>query len=236
MARIPRIVAPGLPHHIVQRGSRRQHTFFYEKDYSNYIEIMAEKCRRHGVEIWAYCLMPNHVHLIAVPQKEDGLRKAIGEAHKQYTEKVNQREGWHGHLWQGRFSSYVMDESYLIVATRYISMNPVRARIVKSPEEYPWSSARSYKTARDDCLVRVKPLSDLIGNWDHFIHGPITNKDLAIIQRHERTGRPLGDSNFLAKLEKRLGKIIRPGKRGPRKKMETTKNLATCPTAGQGPC
>ncbi len=218
MARIPRIVASGLPHHILQRGSRRQQTFFYEKDYSNFIEILAEKCRRHGVEIWVYCLMPNHVHLIAVPQNENGLRKAKGEAHKQYAEKVNQREGWHGHLWQGRFSSYVMDENHLIVAARYISMNPVRARIVKSPEEYPWSSARSYKTGRDDYLVRVKPLLDIIGNWENFIAGPITHKDLTIIKRHERTGRPLGDSLFLTELENRLDKIIRPGKRGPKKK------------------
>jgi putative transposase len=221
MARIPRIVAPGLPHHIVQRGSRRQRTFFDEWDYSKYLEIMSERCNRHGVEIWSYCLMPNHVHLIAVPQGENDLRKAIGEAHKRYTERINQREGWRGHLWQERFSSYVMDEKYLMATVRYIALNPVRAGIVNIPEEYPWSSAQAHKTGQDDRLVRVKPLSDIIGNWENFINDPITNRDLNIIRRHEKNGRPLGEANFIEDLEKKLGKIIRPRKRGPRKKCET---------------
>ena len=134
------------------------------------LKLWQNRCARHEVEIWVYCLMPNHVHLIAVPHGEDGLRKAIGEAHKQYTEKINLREGWRGHLWQGRFASYVLDKSYLVVASRYVVLNPVRARIVKSPEEYPWSSARAYKTGRDDRMVKVKPLSKIIGNWENFIN------------------------------------------------------------------
>jgi putative transposase len=220
MARIPRIVAPGLPHHVVQRGNRRQQTFFHDMDYQSYIHILAEKCNRHRVEIWAYCLMPNHVHLIAIPQEEDSLRKAIGEAHKLYSEKINQREGWSGHLWQGRFSSYVMDEPYLIVATRYITLNPVRAGLVKFPEEYFWSSAHCYKTGLDDRLVRVKALSDIIGNWENFIGVPVTDKDLTAFQQHERTGRPLGSQNFLFNLSKKLGQAVLPGKRGPKIKCE----------------
>jgi len=111
MPRIARVVAPGFPHHITQRGNRRQETFFRDEDYVAYKSLLSEWCQRHGVDIWAYCLMPNHVHMIAVPQDEDGLRLAVGEAHRRYTREINFREGWRGHLWQGRFASFPMDES-----------------------------------------------------------------------------------------------------------------------------
>jgi REP element-mobilizing transposase RayT len=110
MARFARVVVPGIPHHITQRGNRRQTTFFNDRDYLAYIELMAEWCEHHDVEIWAYCLMPNHVHLVAVPGGEHSLRLAMGNAHRRYTRRVNVREGWTGHLWQGRFASFPMDE------------------------------------------------------------------------------------------------------------------------------
>lgn len=109
MARLARVVIPGLPHHITQRGNRRQQTFFNDGDYAAYLELMSEWCRDQGVEIWSYCLMPNHTHLIAVPSTKDGLRWAIGEAHRRYTRRINFRETWRGYLWQGRFASFVMD-------------------------------------------------------------------------------------------------------------------------------
>ena len=143
MPRIARAAAVGIPHPVTQGGNRRQPTFFGEDDYQNYLSLIAQWCLRWGVEIWAYCLMPNHVHLIAVPSAEDGLRRAIGEAHRRYTRAVNFREGWRGHLWQGRFSSHAMEERYLLAAVRYIELNPVRAALVRKPEEYRWSSASS---------------------------------------------------------------------------------------------
>ena len=130
MARLARLVIPGLPHHVTQRGNRRQQTFFNDGDYAAYLELMAEWCREEGVEIWGYCLMPNHVHLIAVPKTEDGLRRAIGEAHRRYTRRINFREKWRGYLWQGRFASFIMDEPYLLAAARYVELNPVRAKLV----------------------------------------------------------------------------------------------------------
>ena len=96
MARLARVVAPGLPHHVTQRGNRRQQTFFCDEDYESYLQLMAQFCKAEKVEVWAYCLMPNHVHLIAVPQSAEGLRRAIGEAHRRYTRMVNFREGWRG--------------------------------------------------------------------------------------------------------------------------------------------
>src|SRR3990172_7401077 len=133
MARLARVVVPGYPHHVTQRGNRRQATFFDDDDYQAYRDLMAEWCRRCGVRVWAYCLMPNHVHLIAVPGSPEALRQAVGEAHRRYTRLVNFREGWRGHLWQGRFASFVMDEGHLLAAARYVERSPVRAGLVTEP-------------------------------------------------------------------------------------------------------
>ena len=94
MARIARVVAPGIPHHVTQRGNRRQQTFFNDEDYQTYLVLMSEWCLKYDVKIWAYCLMPNHIPLIAVPQTKQGLNLAIGEAHRRYTRRTNFREGW----------------------------------------------------------------------------------------------------------------------------------------------
>ena len=117
-------MAPGVPHHITQRGSRRQQTFFCEEDYKAYLHLMAEWCSRWKVEVWAYCLMPNHVHLIAVPPSKEALTGAVAETHRRYTCRVNLREGWTGHLWQGRFSSFPLDEARLYTAASCIKLNP----------------------------------------------------------------------------------------------------------------
>jgi putative transposase len=114
MARLARVVAPGFAQHITQRGNRRQQTFFCDEDYQSYLERMAGWCSVLEVEILAYCLMPNHVHLIVLPQSADRLGRAIGEAHRRYTRMVNFREGWRGHLWKGRFASFVLDEPQTI--------------------------------------------------------------------------------------------------------------------------
>jgi putative transposase len=143
MARIARVIAPGFPHHVTQRGNRRQQTFFGDKDYRAYVNLLPEHCLAHGVLIWGWCLRPNHVHLIAVPATEAGLRLAIGKTHRHYTRRVNSREGWRRHLRQGRFSSCPMDEDYLVAAARYADLNPVRAGLVSRPEAWPWSSAAS---------------------------------------------------------------------------------------------
>src|SRR5262249_20206153 len=139
MARLARVVVPGVPHHITQRGNRRQRTFFCDEDYHCYLELMAQWCGAHEVEVWAYCLMPNHVHLIAVPRTAEGLTRAIGEAHLRYSRMITFREKWRGHLWQGRFASYVLDEPYLPTAARYVELNPVRAGLIESPSRYRWS-------------------------------------------------------------------------------------------------
>lgn len=162
--------------------------------------------------------MPNHVHLIAVPQSEEGLRRAIGEAHRRYTRRINFREGWRGHLWQGRFSSFPMDETYLLAAARYVELNPVRAKLVDSPDAYKWSSAVAHHEGRDDELVKVSPLLGLVGNWQEFLSQAAPQDQAEAFRRHERTGRPLGSEGFVAKIEKALGCILQRRKPGPKRK------------------
>ncbi len=214
MARIARVVAPGISHHITQRGNRRQETFFCNDDYERYKELMSRWCIKRGVDIWAYCLMPNHVHLIAVPDSEESLRIAIGEAHRRYTGHINFRENWRGHLWQSRFASYPMDESYLLAAAKYIEMNPVRAGLSVTPVSYRWSSADAHLSGSDDGLVKAGPLSGIVGDWKAFLEEAESEPELKILRLHERTGRPLGSDNFLFRLEDNVGRILKKQKHG----------------------
>ena len=214
MPRVARLVVPGLPHHVTQRGNRRQQTFFCDEDYAAYVELMAEWCAERGVEIWAYCLMPNHIHLIAVPQSEDGLARAIGEAHRRYTRRINFREKWRGYLWQGRFASFVMDEPYLLAAARYVELNPVRAGLVSDAPDWRFSSARPHLVGRDDPLVRVAPLLAMVADWRGFLDSAIPEKELCDLREHGRTGYPLGSPAFVERLEQTFGRNLRPGKPG----------------------
>lgn len=218
MARIARVVAAGIPHHITQRGNRRQQTFFCEDDYREYILLMAEWSHKYAIQVWAYCLMTNHVHLIVVPESEESLRRGIGEAHRRYTRRINFREGWRGHLWQGRFSSFPLDENYLLAVARYIERNPVRAGIAEKPWEYPWSSASAHLAAKDDLLVKVLPLLGMVGDWKEFLSGEDEEREIKEIRRHERTGRPLGKDGFISALEKSLGRMLQYQKTGPKGK------------------
>jgi putative transposase len=214
MARLPRIVIPGFPHHVTQRGNRRQRVFFEDGDYALFRDILAERCRKAGVAVWAYCLMPNHVHLILVPQSADGLARALGETHRQYTGFVNARARWTGHLFQGRYSSVAMDEEHLIACARYVALNPVRARLVAQAQDWAWSSARAHAAARDDGLVSVRPLLDRVGRFADLIGIEPDAAALVPLRAAEGTGRPLGSDDFLSHLERRIGRRLRRRKPG----------------------
>jgi putative transposase len=158
MARIARVVLPGYPHHVIQRGNRRQRVFFHNDDYAHYLELIATGCRDSQTECLAYCLMPNHVHLVLTPNTENGLRSALAEAHRHYTRRINFRNGWRGHLWQERFQSFPMKEAHLAAAVRYVELNPVRARLVSQAKDWKWSSAHAHLKGADDMLVRVEAM------------------------------------------------------------------------------
>jgi putative transposase len=156
--------------------------------------------------------------MIATPHSESGLRQAIGEAHRRYSRLINLREGWRGHLWQGRFASFVLDEAHLLTAARYVELNPVRAGLAEAPSTYRWSSAAAHLKGRDDALVRVAPLLRLAPKWRRLLARAIPEEEINLLRAHDRTGRPLGDEAFLIGLEKRLGRILRRQKPGPKPK------------------
>jgi putative transposase len=217
MARLARAVAPGVPHHVTQRGNRRQPVFFDDGDYRRYRDNMHLACADAGVAVWAYCLMPNHVHLIVVPPAQDSLALALGEAHRRYSTEVNRRQGWTGYLWQGRFASCALDDAHLLAAARYIELNPVRARLADRPEAWRWSSARAHLRRRDDKLVQVRPLLDAVPDWRRFLAEHEEEPTFDALRRHTRTGRPLGGPDFVARLETLLGRRLRPRKPGPKR-------------------
>jgi putative transposase len=218
MPRIARVVALGYPHHIVQRGNRRQEVFFADEDYLEYLKFLSEYSNNYKLSIAAYCLMPNHIHLVAVPENQEGLARAIGEIHRNYTRMINFRENWRGYLWQGRFSSYVMDEKYLYAAVKYILNNPVKAGMVKTAEDYKWSSIRHHLGKERIPFINDAMLQEMIDDWGEYLKEDIKKESIELLRKHERTGRPLGDKTFIEKLEKKLGISLKKNKPGRKKK------------------
>jgi len=214
MARIPRVVVPGVPHHVTQRGARRMQVFFDASDFDLYRDLLGEQADRLGVAIWAYCLMPNHVHLVAVPTEATSLARALSEAHRRYAFLLNKRHGWRGHLWQERFWSFPLDEGHLRSAARYVLLNPVRAGLVDHAADWPHSSARASLFGRADPLVDAKELEARLGEIGLLLEERDGEGDAEIVRRHSATGRPLGDEEFVASLEERLGRPLRKGKPG----------------------
>lgn len=222
MARLPRLVLPGVPHHVTQRGNRREQTFFEDGDYALYLDLLAEASKRSGVEIWSYCLMPNHVHIVAVPSDQDGLRRTFRYVHRHYTGYINARLRVTGHLWQGRFSSVAMDEAHFVAALRYIAFNPVRARLVPRYEDWPWSSTRALISGQDDNVATVAPAIERVGNFSAFLSEDFDEAmTYAAIRKAESTGRPIGSPAWLADMEQKTGRTLTPQKRGPKPKGAT---------------
>jgi len=214
MARIARVVVPDVPHHVTQRGNRRQKTFFNDDDYRTYLSLTEKFCRESQTQIWAYCLMPNHVHLVMVPAHEDGLRKPLAAAHRRYTGFINSREGWRGHLWQERFYSAPMDERHLLATVRYVERNPVEAGLCDNPAEWRWSSAEAHLVGRSDGLVRVQAMLDRVSDWASYLAQETDPETLDTLERNLRVGRPLGGPEFVERVEKTLGRCLQPKKRG----------------------
>jgi putative transposase len=202
-----------VPHHVTQRGNRRQATFFSDGDYRLYKALLAHFASLYKLEILTYCLMPNHIHLVGVPHDSDSLRYAIGKAHRQYTLQVNERMGWRGCLWQGRFYSCPMDERHTIATARYIEQNPVRAGLVEAAWQWPWSSAKAHVSRTEDTLANIWPLLEMIGDWGEFLLQD--TPEAGLIRKHSSTGRPLGDARFIQRCERITGRDLTMRKPGP---------------------
>lgn len=227
MARLARIVIPGVAHHVTQRGNRRLPVFFSDEDRRTYLELLAAASGRSGTRCLAWCLMNNHVHLVLVPETADGLRAMLGEAHRRYTRAVNFREGWRGHLFQARFASYPMDDAHLMAAVRYVENNPVAAGLARRAEAWPWSSARSHvagKRVEGDPLTDVAALGRHVRNWRAMLRHGLEAGDLGETEEAEAeaiearlsTGRPLAAAEWIAEQEKATGRAMARRKPGPK--------------------
>ena len=216
MARLARVVIPGIPHHVTQRGNGRAQTFFEEGDYALYLDLLADAARRAQAEVWAYCLMPNHVHIVLTPSDQDGLARTFGELHRRYTGYVNARRRTTGHLWQSRFGSVAMDEPHFVTALRYVALNPVRARLVGRAQDWRWSSTAALVAGADDHVVTVAPALERVGDFAAFLSQEFDEAlCYAALRKAESVGRPVGSAEWLADMEERTGRVLAPGKRGP---------------------
>jgi len=221
MPRIARLCAVGYPHHITQRGNNRDKVFFDDEDKGFYLNTLQRYKDKYEIKILAYCLMGNHIHILAVPEKEVSLARGIGGTNLVYTQYINQKYGRSGRLWQNRFFSSVIEEDpYLWAAMRYIEQNPVRANLVRGAEDYQWSSARAHVLGvRDEVISDESRFSEKeIKAYKEFI-GRDAKEINDAIRRATSTGRPLGSEGFIKKLERILDRELFPMKGGrPKKK------------------
>ncbi|MCX5783198.1 MAG: transposase [Elusimicrobia bacterium] len=211
MPRIARVVDVGMPHHITQRGNYCQPIFGNNKDRLRYLSWIREYSDKFGLHLLAYCLMNNHVHFIVIPTKENSLSQTFSRAHMRYSQYFNTNINMKGHLWQGRFYSCALDSKHLIVAARYVERNPVRAGLVKNPWEWEWSSNRIniYEKTKLFDFINTKP-----SEWKKYTALNDDKPFMDEIRNHTKTGRPLGNIGFIARLEKKTGKVLRTLPRG----------------------
>jgi len=217
MARVARVVAIGYPHHITQRGNNQQQVFLDDADRNKYLKFIAEYSTRFKLRLLAYCLMPNHVHFIAIPEREDSLARTFNCAHMRYSQYFNKKAGTSGHLWQGRFYSCILDQPHLEAAVRYIENNPIRAKMVKKAWAWRWSSA-SYHAGEGKGLI---PLGDISGFidisqdlWKDFLETQDDERVVEELKRHNKTGLPLGTEEFIRELENKVGRPLKAVPRG----------------------
>jgi putative transposase len=226
MPRTARIVIPDLPYHITQRGNYRQDIFQDNEDRLSYLSWINDYSKKYKLSIFAYCLMDNHVHFIAIPREEDSLAKVFSISHMRYSQYFNKKKNASGHLWQGRFYSCVMDEDYLIAALRYVERNPVRAGIVRKPWRWKWSSAGVH-VGQGDGVINLENITALIDTtaeeWKEYIDLDENEEEVENIRKHTMLGRPLGAKDFIAKLGKRIGRVLSVLPRGRPKKQRSNK-------------
>jgi len=217
---------PGVPHHITQRGNNLQDVFFIDADRRVYLALLKQQSYKFGLDVTAYCLMTNHIHLVATPQTKDALAKAVGRTHLIYTQYINQMHGRSGHLWQNRFHSCPLGHGHLVNTLRYVERNPVRAKLVRYAWQYEWSSAAAHTGGNDPSGlldVRAWRRRHQDADWRETLKRPEDSDVVAALRLASSRGRPLGGDLFLSKLEKALGRRLRPLPVGRPRKKKTEK-------------
>jgi len=212
MPRLARTVFAKVPHHVTQRGNRREDVFLTDDDREVYLAWLAQYCQQYPVEILAYCLMTNHIHLVAVPTTEAALQRVLKPLHMRYAQRFNRHHHLQGHVWQGRYFSAPLDDSYLWATLRYVERNPVRAGLVRKAERYRWSSAAAHCHLREDLVVTSKAhwwtQFHAISDWSNWLAEGDEPDHLTVIRRNIAKGLPCGSERFLKKLEKKAGRVL----------------------------
>ena len=230
MPRLARIVIAGVANHIVQRGNNRQDVFFVDDDRAHYLALLREQARLHDLRILAWCLMTNHVHLVAVPEKTDSLGRAVGRTDFLYTQYVNRLHGRSGHLWQNRFHSCALDEKHFWTALRYVEQNPLRAGLVQDALAYPWSSAAAHVAGEDEReLIDMSQWTQIMApsDWRRLLSRPPAKAEVKALRQCTHRGWPLAGDSALAKFEKILGRRVRPLPNGRPRKPRTKEQRTT---------
>lgn len=220
MARVARVVIPGSPHHVTQRGNLQGDVFFDDGDRRVYLKILGECCERYGARILAWCLMSNHVHLVIIPDREDGLARGLGRTHNDYARWLHVQRRQVGHLWQNRFFSCPIEDRHLWEAIRYVELNPVRAGMVQQAEDWPWSSAAAHIENYDRLgLLDMAWWREQYhgGPWHEVLaSGFVDAQTIGRLREATRTGRPFGSEAYIERLEQETGRILRPRRTGPK--------------------
>jgi putative transposase len=204
-----------MPHHITQRGNYRQVIFGQEDDYRQYLDWLKYYSGKYFLKIWAYCLMSNHVHFIAVPEIAESMSRTFNTLHMRYAQYVNAKRGDRGHLWQGRYYSCALDEKHLYAAVRYVENNPVRSKLVAKAEDYGWSSARSHvQKTRDVFLAEDCGFLKEIRDWATYLEGKDAPETIRLLIEHTKTGRPCGNERFIGEIERSVGRSLIAKPRG----------------------
>lgn len=202
---------PGVACHITQRGVARRETFSSDEDRSTYLQLFGQNMADAQVGLLGWCLMTNHVHLIAVPVREDSLSVLLRRVHGRYAQYYNARMGRSGHLWQNRFFACLLSLDHLWTALAYVERNPVRAGMVEQAADYRWSSAQAHLTGQDEIGMldmdwwRTGGRHAAPGNWNEVLRGEDSERSRAL-RRCTYSGRPFGDEEFLEEMAERFGR------------------------------
>jgi putative transposase len=230
MARLARVIAAGVPHHITQRGNARRFVLEGDVDRKVYLDLLRQSMELHGVELIGYCLMSNHIHLVAIPRKTEVLARALKDTHGRFASYWNAIHQSTGHVWQGRFYSCPLDETHLWEALRYTELNPVRASLVARAECWAWSSAAAHcgATTREAWVAMQAWRSRwTAATWNDYLDAGETESKLAAIRHNTHTGRPLGSPDFTRALEKDTRRRLALQKPGPKKKTHPGESQGT---------
>ena len=221
MSRIARVILPGEPHHLIQRGNRRAAVFHADEERHAYLRLLREYGALHGLAVWAYCLMTNHVHLVAVPRDAESVALALRGVHTVYAMQYNTRHRGTGHLWQGRYRSCPMDHAHAWAAVRYVERNPVRAGMVARAEDYPWSSAQAHCGLRRDALLDPGfPAPGIVEDWHERLRHPDDETHVRALRSATNIGRPCGSGAYCKQIEGQLSRTLMPQLPGrPRKNL-----------------